>query len=57
MGVCCDIAQIQMLILLVDFGSQIQCSETIDFEIKTAKDEDGKSFLNVPWSRILGSMG
>nr|XP_008505727.1 PREDICTED: ADP/ATP translocase 3-like [Equus przewalskii] len=52
-----DTAWQQMLIQLVQTGSQIQCSETIDLGIKTAKDEDGKPFLKVAWSRILRIVG
>ena len=51
------IAWLQMLILSVYVGSQIRCSEAIDFEVKTARHEDGKSFLKVAWSWVLGSMG
>lgn len=44
-----------MLIQLIEIRSQIQCSGTIDFGIKTAKDEDNKPFLEFVWSKILRS--
>lgn len=55
MEVCCAMAELQMLIQLIQIRSQIQCSGTIDFGIKTTKDEDGKPFLEFMWSRILRS--
>lgn len=44
-----------MLIQLIEIRSQTQCSGTIDFGIKTAKDEDNKPFLEFVWSKILRS--